>query len=46
VVLEGMLEGSSSKVVEDEVVVFNTPQVITDKTPSTIIPLRSGRIVR
>jgi hypothetical protein len=46
VVLEEMLEGSSLKVVEDEVVIFNTPQVITDKTPSTIIPFRSGRIVK
>jgi hypothetical protein len=46
VVLVEMLEVNIFKVFEDEVVVFNTPQVTTDETPSTIMPLLSGRIVR
>jgi hypothetical protein len=49
VILDEMVdvrETTSSEFFEDEVVVSNTPQITVDETPSSIIPRRSGRIVR
>jgi hypothetical protein len=49
VILDEMVdvrETTSLEVSEDEVVVSNTPQITVDETPSSIIPCRSGRIVR
>jgi hypothetical protein len=48
-VLEEMVNArktTSLEVIEDEVIVFDTPQITVDETPSNIIPHRSERIVR
>lgn len=49
VVLEEMQEareGIFRKQVENEVIVSNTPPITAGETPSTIIPCRSGKIVK
>lgn len=48
-VLEEMSDirtGKSLEMSKDEMVVSDTPQVITDETPRTIVPCHSGRIIK